>query len=487
MEYYKQPAHELVKLLERGEISSVELTQSFQERIAAVEPKIDGYLTLLGKKALDSAAEVDKLRAEGKAVGLLAGIPYALKDNVCTNGILTTCASKMLANFVPPYDATIYVKLKQSQAVLLGKANMDEYAMGSSTENSGVKTTKNPHDISRVPGGSSGGSAALTAADEAVFAIGSDTGGSIRQPASLCGVVGMKPTYGRVSRYGIVAFASSLDQIGPITKDVTDCALVLSVISGGDKHDASSLSVDVPNYSSALSTDMKGMRIGLPKEYFGEGISKSTKDAVLKAAKEYEKLGAYVEECSLPRTEYALSAYYIISSAEACSNLARYDGVKYGHRAKDYSDLVSLYMNSRSEGFGSEVKRRIMLGAYALSSGYYDAYYKKAQQVRTLLMQDFSACFAKYDVLLTPTSPITAWEFGNKSHNPIEMYAADICTVSTNIAGLPGISLPCGADENALPIGMQLMGKPLSEQTLLNAAYAYEQNVFSRANILPKL
>ena len=476
MELYQLTAHELSDKMNAKEISCTELTKSVLDRISAVEDKVEGYVTVCEGSALDAAKAVDEKLARGETLGDLEGIPIAVKDNICTEGLLTTCASRMLYNFVPPYDATAAEKIKNAGAVIVGKANMDEFAMGSTTEHSYFKKTKNPFGLDRVPGGSSGGSAAVVSADETIVALGSDTGGSIRQPAAFCGCVGMKPTYGLVSRYGLVAFASSLDQIGPLTKDVTDCATVLNVITGHDKKDSTSLNVEYPDYKEALVADCKGLRIGVPKEYFGEGISEEVKEHLYKALETFKSLGATYEECSLPRSEYALPAYYIISSAEASSNLARYDGVKYGYRTEQKTDLIDLYTKTRSEGFGEEVKRRIMLGTYALSSGYYDAYYKKAQQTRTLIKEDFDRCFETFDIILTPTAPTTAWKIGEKSADPLAMYAADICTVSANIAGIPGIVIPCGFDKDGLPVGMQLLGKAFGEKTLLRAAYTFERS-----------
>ena len=404
----------------------------------------------------------------------MTGIPVGIKDNICTEGITTTCASKMLYNFVPPYDATVTKRLKNEGAVILGKLNMDEFAMGSSTESSYFKKTKNPYDLTRVPGGSSGGSAASVSADLVPYALGSDTGGSIRQPAAFCGNVGLKPTYGLVSRFGLIAFASSLDQIGSFTKDVTDCAIVLNAIAGYDKMDSTSVDADKTDYTKALGLPLKGMKVGVPKQYLESGIQTEIKEAVENAIKVYEMLGAECEECSLPLSKFALPAYYLISSAEASSNLARFDGIKYGYRAEEYHGLTDLYEITRSEGFGEEVKRRIMLGTYALSSGYYDAYYKKAQQVRGLIKRDFAACFEKYDVLLTPTTPTTAYKFGEKS-DPVAMYMGDICTVAVNIAGLPAISIPAGLDKKGMPIGIQLIANSLDERKLLTAAFAYER------------
>lgn len=482
MELYQLTAHKLRDLLRKKEVSSVELTKSVLNRIDMVESKVNSYITRVEEEALKRAEAVDRKIADREALSDLAGIPMALKDNICTDGILTTCASNMLYNFKPPYNAAVANKLKAADAVLLGKTNMDEFAMGSSTENSYVKQTKNPYDLSRVPGGSSGGSAAAVGAGEAVFALGSDTGGSIRQPAAFCGVVGMKPTYGAVSRFGLVAFASSLDQIGPLTKDVTDCALVLNEICGHDPMDSTSADIRYPDYTKALVNDVKGLKIGVPKEYIGEGISEEVRNSVLKALEVYKSLGAEYEEFSLAATEYALPAYYLIASAEASSNLARYDGIKYGYRAEKFNDLIDLYNQTRSEGFGTEVKRRVMLGTYALSSGYYDAYYKKAQQVRTLIKQSFDEAFGKYDVIITPTTPTTAFRLEEKSADPLEMYLADICTVSVNIAGLPGLVVPCGLDSQGLPVGMQLIGKGFDESTLLRAAYTFEQNTQHHKN-----
>ena len=471
-ELYQGSVHELSAMLQKKEISSVEVTESVLKRIEKVDGQVNAYLARTD--ALKKAEEIDERRAKDEALSSLAGIPFALKDNICTKGILTTCASRMLENFTPPYSAFVANRLEQADAVLLGKLNMDEFAMGSSTETSYMKKTRNPFDLSCVPGGSSGGSAAAVSADEAIFSLGTDTGGSIRQPAALCGVVGMKPTYGRVSRWGVVAFASSLDQVGSLTKNVTDSAMVLNAIAGRDPLDASSLDVDVPDYTQILGKEIKGMRIGLPKEYFGEGIAADVRDAVQNLAKKLQEQGAIVEECSLPYMKYALPAYYIISAAEVTSNLGRYDGVKYGYRAPDYEGLDDMIRKSRSEGFGAEVKRRIMMGTYVLSAGYYDAYYTRAQKVRTRIIQDFQTVFESFDVLLTPTSPTTAWAFGSKS-DLMEMYASDICTVSVNIAGLPAMTIPCGLDTKGLPIGAQFIGNTLREEDILQAAFAAEQ------------
>lgn len=477
MDMYQLTAHEIRDMIKEKKISSKEATQSALDRIAQVEDKVESYVTVLADEALAQAEAVDKRIAAGEDAGPLAGVPMALKDNMCTKDILTTCSSKMLYNFKPPYNATVTDKLAAAGTVLLGKVNMDEFAMGSSTENSYFKKTKNPYDITKVPGGSSGGSAACVAADEAYFSLGSDTGGSIRQPASLCGCVGMKPTYGSVSRFGLIAFASSLDQIGPLAKDVTDCAMVLKQIAGYDPKDSTSVNVAHPDFEKALTGDVKGLKIGVPQEYFGAGISAETAKAVNAALSNMKAEGAEGSDMSLPLNEYALPAYYMISSAEASSNLARFDGVKYGFRAEKFDDLVDLYRQTRSEGFGAEVKRRIMIGTYALSSGYYDAYYKKAQQVRTMIMNDFAKAFETYDVLITPASPTTAFGIGEKTSDPIQMYMADICTVSVNIGGLPAIVIPCGYDAAGLPIGVQIIGKPFDEATVLNAAYALEKTI----------
>ena len=465
--------HEYAELLKQRKLSSVELTKQYLARIEKADAQIGSYITVCPDDALAAAGKADERIAKGEAT-LLTGIPVGIKDNICTEGITTTCASKMLYNFVPPYDATVTKRLKNEGAVILGKLNMDEFAMGSSTESSYFKKTKNPYDLTRVPGGSSGGSAASVSADLAPYALGSDTGGSIRQPAAFCGNVGLKPTYGLVSRFGLIAFASSLDQIGSFTKDVTDCAIVLNAIAGYDKMDSTSVDTDKTDYTKALGLPLAGMKVGVPKQYLESGIQAEIREAVENAIKVYEILGAECEECSLPLSKYALSAYYLISSAEASSNLARFDGIKYGYRAEEYHGLTELYEITRSEGFGEEVKRRIMLGTYALSSGYYDAYYKKAQQVRGLIKRDFAACFEKYDVLLTPTTPTTAYKFGEKS-DPVAMYMGDICTVAVNIAGLPAISIPAGLDKKGMPIGIQLIANSFDERKLLTAAFAYER------------
>jgi aspartyl-tRNA(Asn)/glutamyl-tRNA(Gln) amidotransferase subunit A len=460
-------------MLGRREISAVELATAALQRIKETDEVIHAFVTVTGEKALTAAEEADRKRAAGETVGMLAGIPMALKDNICTKGIRTTCSSRILDNFVPPYDAAVTELLQQSGAILLGKTNLDEFAMGSSTENSAYFTTRNPWDTACVAGGSSGGSAAAVAAGQTLFALGSDTGGSIRQPAAFCGVVGMKPTYGRVSRYGLVAFASSLDQIGPLTRDVRDCAMVLSAIAVHDRRDSTSAAVETPDYTAFLEGGVKGLRIGVPREYFADGIDQNVINTVRQALSVLISLGADAEEISLPHTEYGIPIYYLIAPAEASSNLARYDGVQYGFRAESDS-LWEQFRKTRSQGFGPEVKRRIMLGTYALSSGYYDAYYLKALQARTLIKRDFDEAFAKYDVLLTPTTPTAAFPVG-AVEDPLTMYMNDICTIPVNLAGLPALSLPCGFIRG-LPVGMQLIGRPFDEGTLLRVAYAYEQH-----------
>ncbi len=447
---------------------------------------VQAFVTTLEKDALEKAEEIDKKIASGEIVEKLAGIPIGIKDNICTKGVNTTCSSKMLENFVAPYDATVMEKINSENLINLGKLNMDEFAMGGSTEHSYFHVTRNPWNLNKVPGGSSGGSAAAVAAGMVPWALGTDTGGSIREPASFCGVVGLKPTYGLVSRYGVVAFASSLDQVGPITKDVTDSAMLLNIITGKDKMDSTSVERPKVDYTKALKNDVKGLKIAVPKELFAEGINEEVKESLEKAIETYKKLGAEISEVSLNIAEYALASYYIIACAEASSNLGRFDGVRYGHRAKEFNNLKELYRNSRTEGFGPEVKRRIILGTYVLSSGYYDAYYKKAQQVRTLVMNKFKSVFDNYDVILTPTSPTVAFDIGSKINDPLAMYLADICTVSVNIAGLPGISIPCGVDKEGMPIGMQLIGNRFTEETLLNAAYTFEQKVQFREKYKPE-
>jgi len=457
------------------ERSAVEITQDYLDRIAALEPKLHSYLTVTADQALAQARQVDAKIAAGDELGMLAGIPLAIKDNMCTKGIRTTCASKVLENFVPPYESTVTQKLMEAGAIALGKTNLDEFAMGSSTENSAYQLTGNPWDVERVPGGSSGGSAAAVAADECAVALGSDTGGSIRQPASFCGVVGLKPTYGLVSRFGLVAYASSLDQIGPLSRTVEDSALLLQAIAGYDVRDSTSIKVDIPDYTKSLKTDLKGRRIGVIKETFdAEGIDATVKASVEKAIQQLKDLGAEIQEISCPQFPYGLPTYYIIAPSEASSNLARYDGVKYGARNNNDS-LMSMYTKTRAEGFGAEVKRRIMIGTYALSAGYYDAYYLKAQKVRTLIKQDFEKAFEQVDVLVCPTSPTTAFKAGEKVDDPLSMYLSDLMTIPVNLAGLPGMSLPCGFDDLGLPIGIQLIGNVLREDLLFEVGYAYEQ------------
>ncbi len=462
------------KSLREKEISAVELTENFIKRIENVDSKIDSFVSICRKQAISNAKASQILIDNGEG-SVLTGIPMAVKDNMCTEGITTTCSSHMLENFTPSYSSTAVKNLQNDGAVLLGKLNLDEFAMGGSTESSYIKKTKNPWDLKRVPGGSSGGSAAAVASGQTIFSLGSDTGGSIRQPASFCGVVGLKPTYGTVSRYGLVAFASSLDQIGPITKTVEDSAIVLNSISGKDQLDATSVNSGVSDYTEGISGGVKGMRIGIPKQYLAEGVAPGVRENVKLAIKEYEKMGAVCEETSLELADYAIAAYYIISSAEASSNLARYDGIKYGYRSSNFKNLIELYKNTRSEAFGAEVKRRIMLGTYVLSSGYYDAYYKKALQIRTLIKNEFDGLFNKFDCILGPTAPTTAYNIGDMADDPLQMYLGDVFTVSVNIAGLPAISIPCGLDESRLPVGMQLIGKAFCEKTILRAAYAYEQ------------
>lgn len=461
------------RLLKNREISSVELTKAVLERISRVENKVRSFVTLTGDSALRRAEEADARIKKGDA-SPLTGIPALIKDNMCTRGIRTTCSSRMLETFVPPYSATVVERLNDAGMVMVGKGNMDEFAMGSSNEHSAFFLTRNPWDLERVPGGSSGGPAASVAAGEAIYSLGSDTGGSIRQPASFCGIVGMKPTYGRVSRFGLVAFASSLDQIGPMTRDVTDCALVLNAIAGHDPNDATSVNRPVPDYTASLIPDLKGMKLGIPKEYFVEGMEPGVRAAIETAISTLERLGASVDRSvSLPGTKYALPVYYIIAPSEAMANLARYDGVKYGYSHEGES-MWDAMERTRGSGFGPEVKRRIILGTYALSAGYYDAYYVKAQKVRTLIRREFDEAFKRYDALITPTSPTVPFKIGEKTGDPLKMYLSDICTLPLNIAGIPGISVPAGFCDG-LPVGMQILGKPFSEETLLRVAYAYEQ------------
>ena len=474
MRPYEMTAWEARDRLRRGEMKAVELTSSVLERTDEVEEKVRAYVTRTPEEALKAAEEADRRAARGDDPGRVGGIPMAVKDVLCTRGVRTTCSSRMLQDYVPVYDATVIERLRAEGLTMTGKANMDEFAMGSSTENSYFQVTRNPWDLDRVPGGSSGGSAAAVAAGEALWALGSDTGGSIRQPASFCGLVGLKPTYGLVSRYGLVAFASSLDQVGPITRDVRDCALLLSLIAGHDRRDSTSLRVEVPDYAALLGREIKGMRLGLPVELMGEGLAPGVRARIEEAVGLLEGLGASVEEASLPSLSYALSAYYIIAPAEASSNLARFDGVRYGFRAPAEEDVLQMYGRTRAQGFGPEVKRRIMLGTYALSAGYYEAYYGQAQKIRTLIIRDFQRAFDSFDLLISPTSPTTAFRVGEKTEDPLAMYLSDVCTIPVNLAGIPALSLPCGLDEG-LPVGLQIMARPLDEARLLQAAYLFEQ------------
>ncbi len=475
MELYTLTARELADKIKAREVSAREVADAFLRRIEATDGDVRAFVTVTADQARAAADAVDRRLAAGEAVGPLAGVPVALKDNLCTAGVETTCSSKILRGFVPPYNATVVEKLRAAGAVALGKANMDEFAMGSSTENSALFTTRNPWDRSRVPGGSSGGSAAAVAAGEAPVALGSDTGGSIRQPAAFCGLVGLKPTYGRVSRYGLVAFASSLDQIGPIARRVEDAALLLSVVAGHDRCDSTSVPRPVPDYRALLTGDVRGLRVGVPSEYFAEGVAPDVREAVTAAIEVLRSLGAQIRAVSLPYTEYALPAYYILAPAEASSNLARYDGVRYGHRTERATNHVDLFEKTREEGFGAEVKQRIMIGTYALSAGYYDAFYLKAQKVRTLVQRDFDQAWQTCDALVTPTAPTVAFGIGEKVDDPLAMKLSDILTIPANMAGIPALSLPCGFSPDGLPIGMQLMGPAFSEETLLRIAHAYEQ------------
>lgn len=483
-EIVRMTAHKAKECLEQGGITSKDLTASILARIRQVEDRLKAFITVTEKEAIANAIEADS-RIDGKQIGDLLGIPVQVKDNICTRGIVTTCASRMLSDFVPPYDATVVERMRRAGAVLVGKGNMDEFAMGSSTENSSFYSTKNPWDLEKVPGGSSGGPAAAVAAGECVVALGSDTGGSIRQPSALCGVVGLKPTYGLVSRYGLVAFASSLDQIGPITKDVHDSALVLNVIAGHDSKDSTSIKYNVPDYTASLKTDLKGMRIAWPKEYFVDGIEPGVESAVREAMEVLQDLGAEVEEISLPSTKHALAVYYIIAPSEASANLARYDGVKYGYATEDASGMWDALAKTRREGFGIEVRRRIMLGTYALSAGYYDAYYLKAQKVRTLITDEFKEAFNKFDVLVAPTSPTVAFNLGEKISDPLKMYLNDVLTIPANIAGIPAISVP-GGNVDGLPVGLQFLAPHMGEDLLFHVAYAYE-NATSWHKMYPKL
>ncbi|WHZ20960.1 MAG: Asp-tRNA(Asn)/Glu-tRNA(Gln) amidotransferase GatCAB subunit A [Nitrospira sp.] len=476
MSIHKLTLAELQRKFTAGDVTATEIVRAYFLRVTQVEPKVKAYLTQCRETAVAQAERLDQALKGWRKTTPMMAMPLAVKDNICTEGVRTTCASRMLETFVPPYDATVVAKLRAQSYLLLGKTNLDEFAMGSSTENSAFGASCNPWNVRAVPGGSSGGSAAAVAADECVAALGSDTGGSIRQPAAFCGVVGLKPTYGRVSRYGLVAFASSLDQIGPITKDVTDAALLLGVIAGHDPRDSTSANVPVPDYLKALRRkDLKRLKVGVPVEYFADGLDPEVEQAVRAAIEGLRDLGADIREIKLPATDAAVATYYVIATAEASSNLARYDGVKYGLRAREGQDLLDLYLKTRAEGFGPEVKRRIMLGTYVLSAGYYDAYYGKAQAVRTLIRREFETAFQAVDLIVTPVTPTTAFKFGEKSQDPLQMYLSDIYTISANLAGLPAIALPCGFSKAGLPIGLQLIGRPFEEETLLRGAHAYEQ------------
>ncbi|KAM3090002.1 Asp-tRNA(Asn)/Glu-tRNA(Gln) amidotransferase subunit GatA [Phormidesmis sp. 146-35] len=466
---------ELHQQLIRKERSAAEIAQAALDQIQALEPKLHSFLHITADRALAQAKQVDAKIAAGEEIGLLAGIPIALKDNLCTQGIPTTCASKILQNFVPPYESTVTQKVADAGAVIVGKTNLDEFAMGGSTETSAYQLTANPWDLSRVPGGSSGGSAAAVAAGECTISLGSDTGGSIRQPASFCGIVGLKPTYGLVSRYGLVAFASSLDQIGPFGRSVEDTAILLNAIAGYDAKDSTSLKVDIPDYTQFLTPDLKGKKVGVIRETFGEGLDPEVEKAVRTAIEQLKDLGAEIQEISCPRFRYGIAAYYIIAPSEASANLARYDGVRYGARIEDAENLMDMYTRTRAEGFGAEVKRRIMIGTYVLSAGYYDAYYLKAQKVRTLIKQDFEQAFSQVDVLVSPTAPTTAFKIGEKTADPLSMYLTDLMTIPANLAGLPGMSVPCGFDSQGMPIGLQILGNVLREDQIFQVGYAYEQ------------
>jgi aspartyl-tRNA(Asn)/glutamyl-tRNA(Gln) amidotransferase subunit A len=467
--------HQLHELLSKKEVTSKEITESTLKRIESVEEKVNAYTTLTPELAIKQATQADKNIGQGK-LSTLTGIPLAIKDVLCIQGVKTTCGSKILGNFIAPYDATVIKKLREKDVVFIGRTNMDEFAMGSTTETSHFGTTRNPWDLGRIPGGSSGGSAAAVSADECIGALGSDTGGSIRQPAACCGLVGLKPTYGRVSRFGLVAFASSLDQIGPMTKDVKDAAILMNEICGYDPLDATSLDTEVPDYTQVLGREVKGMSVGIPREYFIEGLDREVEGSIREAVKVLEGLGMEIKEVSLPHTEYAVAVYYLIAPAEASSNLARYDGVRYGYRTPEDVGLLDMYKRSRSEGFGAEVKRRIMLGTYALSAGYYDAYYKKASQVRTLIRNDFEKAFKECDVIVTPTYPTTAFKIGEKVDDPLKLYLSDIFTIPANLAGIAGISIPCGLSSEGLPIGLQILANFFQEEKLLKVAHAYEQH-----------
>lgn len=475
MNLYSLPAHRLLRLLERGEVSAEEIISSFLKRVEEVEADLNALISLFKEDSLSQAKRIDGMRGKGERPGRLAGIPIAVKDNICIKGKRTTCGSRILSDFISPYDATVVERLKKEGAIILGKTNMDEFAMGSSNENSFFGPVKNPFDREKVPGGSSGGSAVAVSSGEATMAMGSDTGGSVRLPASFCGVVGFKPTYGLVSRFGLIAFASSLDQIGPITRDVEDCVLLMEVIGGYDPRDSTSIDLPMPDFVSGLRKGIKGLKLGLPKEYFPPGIDPAVRSALNKAIDQLSVEGVEIEDISLPHTDKAIATYYILADAEASSNLARYDGARYGYRAQDVGELLYMYNSSRDEGFGDEVKRRIMLGTYVLSSGYYDAYYLQAQKARTLIRRDFEDAFMRCDLLLTPTSPTPAFKLGEKIDDPLTMYLSDIFTVTVNLAGLPSISIPCGKTIDGLPIGMQIIGPLLADDEILRLAYAYEQ------------
>jgi len=475
VELYRLSIHELRDLIQKGEVSPVRVAQSFLVRIGQVEEQIQAFNRLTPRPAVAFAKKFEDMQARKEKLPPLAGIPLAIKDLICTKGVVTTCSSKILENYIPPYNATVMNRLNAAGALMLGKTNMDEFAMGSSTENSAFKKTRNPWNLACVPGGSSGGSAAAVAADMCAGALGSDTGGSIRQPGGFCGIAALKPTYGRVSRYGLVAFASSLDQIGPLTKNVRDAAILLKVIAGHDPLDSTSASIPVPDYEAGLTGEITGLRIGIPAEYFIAGMDPEVESAIHEAIRVLERLGAAQEKISLPHTDYAVATYYLVATAEASSNLERYDGVKYGYRTARSDHLIDMYMKTRREGFGPEVKRRIMLGTYALSAGYYDAYYLKALKVRTLIRQDFTEAFKRCDVIVTPTSPTPAFKLGEKTDDPLQMYLSDIFTISGNLAGVPGISVNCGFTKSGVPIGLQITGKPFDEATILKVAHAYEQ------------
>jgi aspartyl-tRNA(Asn)/glutamyl-tRNA(Gln) amidotransferase subunit A len=475
-EWYTLPAHALRDAVRNGEVSAVEATQSYLDRIKAVDGKVQAYIDVWESRALQQAEKVDATLKKGEEAGPLAGVPIGLKDVFCTKEGTTTCCSKILAGYRSPFDATVVERLEAAGGIFLGKLNMDEFAMGSSTENSAVQITRNPWNLEYVPGGSSGGSAAAVAANECALALGSDTGGSIRQPAACCGCVGLKPTYGRVSRYGLVAFASSLDQVGPFTRDMEDMALTLNVLCGRDPRDSTSSDIPVPDFTKALRDDVSDITIGLPKEYYTDALGGDVRTRVEAAIEVLKGLGAKVVEVSLPHTDYAIAVYYIICTAEASANLARFDGVRYGYRSPNVKDMRDMYVNSKTEAFGPEVQRRIMLGTYVLSSGYYDAYYLKAQKVRTLIRQDFQKAFEQCDVILTPTSPTAAFKLGEKTSDPLQMYLSDIYTISVNLASIPGMSMPCGLTDDGLPVGLQMLGRPFDEETVLRVGYSYEQH-----------